>query len=179
MRTIGRVVAVLLIAGGVTAVAAGPAAAGVADVTCTTPSSNVLSSSPPLTSTPAVVTLTSQSSLGPCVSVSDPAITSGSWRTVVPNITASCDFLLRSSSGSDTVTWNTGQTSTLSGNREASVEGALFIVTFTGTVTSGVFAGDTVVEQFAGPSTDITLCELGLGTVSSIYSTLELELTSV
>jgi hypothetical protein len=177
---IKAIAAAALLAGAVTLVAAQPASAdGVADMTCTTPSSNVLTSNPPLTNTTQIVTLTSQSSLGPCVSLSEPSVTSGSWTSVTPNVPIDCSGLLGANTGTHTVTWNTGQTSTLSGNRVSSIEGAALVVTFTGTVTSGLFAGDTVVEQFVGPSTNITLCELGLGTVSSIYSTMEFELTSV
>ncbi|MGW8064249.1 hypothetical protein ACVV2G_18730 [Streptomyces ziwulingensis] len=49
----------------------------------------------------------------------------------------------------------------------------------TGTVTSGLFAGDTVIVTFTGPATDILLCTAGLGTVSSVYSAIALEITSV
>ncbi|MGW0607853.1 hypothetical protein [Streptomyces sp. NPDC002644] len=52
-------------------------------------------------------------------------------------------------------------------------------VTFTGTVTSGLFTGDTVLHTITGPATDVPLCTLGLGTVSSIYSIVTLEITSV
>jgi hypothetical protein len=58
------------------------------------------------------------------------------------------------------------------------VAGAVLVVTITGTVTSGLFAGDTVVQTVTGPATDILLCTAGLGTVSTVYSLVALEITS-
>lgn len=77
-----------------------------------------------------------------------------------------------------TITWNTGQTSTLTLNRVTNVAGAVITVTQTGTVTGGLFSGDTVVMTATAPSTDVLNCTLGLGTVSSTYSTVVLEITS-
>jgi hypothetical protein len=57
--------------------------------------------------------------------------------------------------------------------------GALLVVTATGTVTSGLFSGDAVVVTQTGPAANVLLCTLGLGTVSGIYSTLVLEITSL
>ncbi|GGP95196.1 hypothetical protein GCM10010278_86270 [Streptomyces melanogenes] len=57
------------------------------------------------------------------------------------------------------------------------VVGTVLTVTLTGTVTSGLFAGQTVAEQHVGPATDILTCTLGLGTVRSVYSTVLLEIT--
>jgi hypothetical protein len=57
------------------------------------------------------------------------------------------------------------------GNFTVSIVGAVYTVTITGLVTAGVFAGDTVIRQLTGPATSITLCNLGLGTVPSLYLT--------
>ncbi|MFH8755938.1 hypothetical protein [Streptomyces atroolivaceus] len=57
--------------------------------------------------------------------------------------------------------------------------GAVLLFTITGTVTSGLFAGDTVVGTQTGAATDILLCTLGLGQVSSVYGLWTLEITSV
>ncbi|MEW2266286.1 hypothetical protein ACGF5T_31915 [Streptomyces sp. NPDC047853] len=64
-------------------------------------------------------------------------------------------------------------------NRTTTVAGAVLVITYTGTVTSGLFSGDTVLLTITGPSTDITLCTLGLGTVPSTYGVVVLEITSV
>lgn len=161
---------------------AGPASAredGLLDVTCTPPSSSITTYTPPLTSTPQVVGATSSIQLGPCVSLSTPALTSGTSVISPPPRSRTCLDLLAAGTEVRTVTWNTGATSTLSLNRTTTVAGAVLVVTFTGTVTSGLFAGDTVLRTITGPSTDITLCTLGLGTVPSVYGVVALEITSV
>ncbi|MET8575598.1 hypothetical protein [Streptomyces sp. NPDC005012] len=161
--------------------AAGPAGAresGLLDVTCTPPSSNTVVYSTPLTLAPQSVGLTSSVQLGPCVSVSTPALTSGTSVVSAPPASRSCLDLLSAGTETRTVTWNTGATSALSLNRTVTVAGAALVVTFTGTVTSGLFAGDTVLMTITGPSTDITLCTLGLGTVPSTFGLVALEITS-
>jgi hypothetical protein len=161
---------------------AGPASAranGLLDVSCTPPSSASSNYSPPLSSTPQLVTSSTNWQLGPCVSTSVPALTSGSVSTVNPARERTCLELLNTGPAETTITWNTGATSTLSTIRTTSVAGAVLIVTYTGTITSGLFSGDTVVATQTGPATDILLCTLGLGTVSGIYQTMVVEITSV
>ncbi|QFZ20912.1 hypothetical protein [Saccharothrix syringae] len=157
---------------------AAPATAGVLDVTCTPPSSNLNSYTPPLTGTTRTVTVSTTALYGPCTSLSQPAITSGS-RTASFTITASCLDLLDPGTVTYTITWNTGQSSTITSSYTSAVAGAVLTVVATGTVTSGLFAGDSVVTNFTGPATDITLCTLGLGSVSSVYTLGTLEITSV
>ncbi|GHD53509.1 hypothetical protein [Streptomyces galbus] len=154
-------------------------AAGVLDVTCTPPSSATSTYSPPLTNTPQPSSSTVSFQFGPCVSLSQPALTSGTYTRTNPARPRSCLDLLSSSSGTFTITWNTGQTSTLSVNVTTTIAGAALVVTQTGTVTSGLFTGDTVVITQTGPADDVLLCTAGLGTVSSIYGLVTLEITSV
>ncbi|MER5261812.1 hypothetical protein ABTZ99_07005 [Actinosynnema sp. NPDC002837] len=160
---------------------AGTASAGVLDVTCTPPSSQNDTFTPPLTVTPQNVIVRSTAQYGPCVSLSNPAITSGSTlrTTTVPGL--SCLDLLSSGSSTSTIIWNTGQTSTVSVsvNFTATIVGAALVVARTGTVTSGLFAGSAVVQTLTGPATDVLLCTAGLGTVSGIYSLAPLEITSL
>ncbi|MEU1126759.1 hypothetical protein ABZ371_25080 [Streptomyces sp. NPDC005899] len=170
----------LLLAGLLTA--AGPAGAresGLLDVTCTPPSSANVTYNPPLSNTPQVSTASLSWQLGPCVSTSVPGLTSGTHSAVNPPRERTCLELLNTAAETRTITWNTGATSTLSLNRTTTVAGAVLVVTFTGTVTSGLFAGDTVVATQTGPATDILLCTLGLGTVSGVYSAMVVEITSV
>ncbi|MEU1212514.1 hypothetical protein ABZ424_08660 [Streptomyces sp. NPDC005790] len=89
-----------------------------------------------------------------------------------------CLTLLDPAVSNSTVTWNTGQTSTVSGNRTATVVGAALVVTITGNVTSGLFVGNTVIQTSTRPATDILTCTLGLFSVSSVYSLVTLEITS-
>ncbi|MFF4344199.1 hypothetical protein ACFY00_30265 [Kitasatospora sp. NPDC001540] len=154
-------------------------AAGVLDTTCTPPSSSTTTYSPPLTLTPQPSSSTLSYQFGPCVSLSQPAVTSGTSTRTNPASSRSCLDLLGVSAGTLTITWNTGQTSTLSVNVTSTRAGAALVVTQTGTVTSGLFAGDTVVITQTGPAADVLLCTAGLGTVPSIYGLLTLEITSV
>jgi hypothetical protein len=155
-----------------------PATAGVLDVTCVPPSSDSVIFTPPLTLAPHPVTVFASTQYGPCTSASVPGITAGS-RSVTINNTRSCLDLLKSNPVTFTITWNTGQQSTISGNTSVSTAGAVLVVTITGNVTAGLFAGDSVVQTVTGPATDVLLCTLGLGTVSSIYSLATLEITSL
>ncbi|MEU4746985.1 hypothetical protein AB0G02_41910, partial [Actinosynnema sp. NPDC023658] len=90
-----------------------------------------------------------------------------------------CLELLRNGSATLTITWNTGQTSTISFNYTVNIVGAAMVVTYTGTVTSGLFAGSTVLQVNTNPATDVLLCTLGLGTVPSTYALVTLEITSL
>ncbi|TYB60237.1 hypothetical protein FXF51_32100 [Nonomuraea sp. PA05] len=123
-----------------------PASADALDVTCTPPSSVAVTYSPPLTASPQTVTSTTNQQYGPCVSAGVPGLTSGSRYTVVTSSGLSCLELLAARPFAFTITWNTGQTSTISGNLVANLAAGVL----TGTVTSGLFAGDTVVQQQVG-----------------------------
>ncbi len=158
---------------------AGTASAGVLDVTCTPPSSQNTTYTPPLTMAPQDVTVGGAAQFGPCASLSNPAITSGSSALTAPVRGFSCLELLNGGSFTFTITWNTGQTSTISANYSATIAGAALVITRTGTVTSGLFAGSTVLQVLTGPAADVLLCTAGLGTVSSVYSLTTLEITSL
>jgi len=177
--TAALAVVCLLMGGVLVAAPAHGAPSGLLDVTCTVPSSEATTYSPPLSLTPQTVAFSSTVQYGPCVSLSHPDVTSGSrsLQANVPNRT--CLALLETAPSNYTITWNTGQTSTITGNRTATVVGATLVVTVTGNVTSGLFNGDTVVQTSIGPATDILACTLGLGTVASVYSTVTLEITSL
>ncbi|MFI9005860.1 hypothetical protein ACIGNX_01335 [Actinosynnema sp. NPDC053489] len=157
----------------------GTASAGVLDVTCTPPGSETTTYTPPLTTAPQAVTISSSTQYGPCASLSNPAITSGTRSRTTSDPEQTCLDLLDTGSSTYTITWNTGQTTTISANRTATVVGAALVITFTGTVTSGLFTGSTVVQTNTGPSADVLLCTAGLGTVPGIYAVVTLEITSV
>ncbi|MFI9005856.1 hypothetical protein ACIGNX_01315 [Actinosynnema sp. NPDC053489] len=157
---------------------AAPASAGVLDVTCIPPSSQSATYTPPLTATSQNVTVSVTTQYGPCASLSNPAITSGSRTRTLSSPGLSCLDLLGSGSTTFTITWNTGQTSTVASNFTATTVGAALVVTDTGTVTSGLFTGSTVVQTLTGPAADVLLCTAGLGTVSGIYAAATLEITS-
>lgn len=156
----------------------GASAAGVADVVCTPPSSQNTRYSPPLTISPQTVTTTRNHQFGPCVSLSQPAVTSGT-STLTTTGSRTCLDLLSSNAVSISITWNTGQTSTFSGNSIVNVVGLVNQTEVTGTITSGLFAGAAVVMNVTGAATDILLCTAGLGAVSSLYDTITLAITTL
>lgn len=177
-RVLHIIVTALFVCVGSAVVLASSASAGVLDMTCTPPSSVINSYSPALTLAPQSVSVSTSALYGPCVSLSQPAITSGT-RAATATTTSSCADLLGSGTFSYTINWNTGQTSTLSTNYTRVVAGAVYTVTATGVVTAGVFAGGTVAVNYTGLATDITLCTLGLGTISDIYLLGTLEISSL
>ncbi|MFI0421015.1 hypothetical protein [Spongiactinospora sp. 9N601] len=154
-----------------------PAPAAVLDVVCTPPSSDLVTYRPPLTATAQDVSIDATTHYGPCAAAGVPGLTSGS-RAFQGSGSRSCLSLLSSGTETFTITWNTGQTSTVSVAKLVTVAGATLVVTFTGTVTAGLFTGSRVLQTVTGPATDITLCTLGLGTVSSISSLVTLEITA-
>ncbi len=168
-RVIRGLAAVLLAGTGVVA-AHSPAHAAVADVTCTPPGSVVVTYSPPLTLTPQNVTITVNSLYTPCISSTVPALTSGTSNFTFTATNRSCANLVGAASAAPSVTWNTGQSTTMSLNSTANIIGGVYTVVTSGVVTTGLFAGDTVVQNATGPGTDILLCLLGLGSVSSVYT---------
>jgi hypothetical protein len=176
-KPIHRLVAVAVLVAASTLGVTGPAHAGVLDVTCTGNTSTTYN--PPLDNTPTDTQLTVTSFFGPCVSTSVPGLTSGSYSVQFTIPSRSCVTLLNTGAEEYTITWNTGQTSTLSINRNATLAGPAFVVTHIGIVSSGLFAGDTVLRTATAPSIDLQLCLLGLGTVSGIFAADVLELTSL
>ena len=159
--------------------APGTAQAGVADMTCVPPGSSVATFTPPLTATAQPVATTLTVSYGPCVSPGAPAVTSGTVSQSGNPPGRSCLELLQPGPVSFTITWNTGQTSTVIGNRVSTIAGAVLETVVTGTVTAGLFTGDTVVQSSTGASVDVTLCTVGLGTVAALYAVVTLEITSL
>jgi hypothetical protein len=176
VRAARIVLSLLLMAGVSVLLPATSAHAGVLDVTCA--GSEFVTYSPALTNVEQAVTVTASTSLAPCVSLSTPGLISGSG-FLQAVITRQCLDLLDPGPFTRNVTWNTGQTSSLTGNGSSSIVGASLVVVFTGSVTAGLFAGDTFVNTITAPATDITLCTLGLGTVSSLFGVVTLEITSV
>lgn len=149
---------------------AAPAHAQAGDLVCLPPTSSSVTFSPALTTTPQDVTVTTNNLFGPCTSTTVPGITSGTFSGTFHVPGRSCLTLAGSGSSASTITWNTGQSSTLSLNYTTTIAGAVYTSVLTGTVTGGLFAGDTVISNQTGPATDVLTCTLGLGTVSGIYT---------
>jgi hypothetical protein len=90
-----------------------------------------------------------------------------------------CDELLGTGTISWTITWNTGATSVISATRTSNIVAGVVTLTFTGRVTSGLFAGQTVIEQNVGAAGAILLCTLGVGTVSNFSASMTLEILPI
>lgn len=169
-KSLHRITAVLFVAAAV-ALPAPAAHAAVGDMTCLPgTTSQTVTFDPPLTLTPQDgVHIHTNRAFAGCTSVSHPEIVSGTSASDLIGNNRSCLTLLTAASNSFTIVWNTGATSTITENYTVTVAGVVIVYEFTGVVTSGVFAGDSVVRTLTGPSTDVTLCTLGLGTVPSYY----------
>jgi hypothetical protein len=170
LRTFRAAVAVMIAAAATTLAGAMPANAVSIDVVCVPPSSDVITFDPPLTLTPQTVDGTSFIQLGPCTSLTVPGLASGSSIQTFTAPDSTCEVLLGALPTEFTITWNTGQTSTITGNTVGVLEAGLLTVTLTGSVSSGLFAGHSVAGNQSGPATDLLLCRLGLGDVSSVYT---------
>ncbi|WP_367127601.1 hypothetical protein [Saccharothrix sp. HUAS TT1] len=176
MSRVASALAALLVL--VALVTPGTATAAGLDLTCTPPSSASLLFDPPATNSPQTVGLTVSRQYGPCVSATHPDITSGHSTATGTSSGATCLSLLGANAITIPITWNTGQTSVLSGNNVSSLSGVALTVVTTGTVTSGVFAGATFVHTIVYPSQNILLCNLGLGALSALYGQVVLEIVT-
>lgn len=113
------------------------------DVTCA--GTETAGYQPGLLLTPQQTNVTVNGVLAPCTS-SDSAITSGTYHQSFA-ATLSCSTILAPLSATRVFTWSNGQTSTFSYNRAINNAAGQTTVTFTGTIVSGRFAGDTAIEQ--------------------------------
>jgi len=112
--------------------------------------------------TPRVTTLTVDEIFAPCISPTHPGITAQSHRSFQTR-PITCLELLSPNSFSKVLTWSTGDTSTFNFNQVATTAGGNTIVTLTGVITDGLFAGSTAVETITGPANTLQcLFEPGL-----------------
>ena len=113
--------------------------------------------SPGLTLTPAMQSVGANTVYTPCVSPGRPALTAAR-NTSFARQSLSCLDVDQTGSGSKIIVWNTGEISAFAFNRTVSHLAGTAVVTLTGAITAGVFAGDTAVEVITGPSLDILAC---------------------
>lgn len=171
---VGIGVLALLIGGTVSA--AGPAhASGLATISCTGWSYTTYS--PGVTNTVRPVTVTVDGDLGlvddhsptgTCLAVGT-AATSGE-RDVTALLTLGCNQLL-TETGTETIAWNDGQSTSFQFTATAAHTAAAVVLTETGTVTAGEFLGDHVVETFTAPNTAFLACSTPAGVTSLNYAT--------
>ncbi|MFJ8194224.1 hypothetical protein ACIQ8D_31380 [Streptomyces sp. NPDC096094] len=123
---------------------------------------------PPITLTPDTSKRTINQTYAPCVGTGEAAEVTGGTHTSSNITLRSCLQLLSAATVSWTIKWSNGESSTVTAGRVSNLAGAVFTNTFTGTVTNGFLKGHTFVETMTAPSTQITACTLGLGSVSSL-----------
>src|SRR6185312_672421 len=121
---------------------AAPASADPVDVTCVTAAD--LTFSPGLTFTTTPTSITTAGQLGPCVSLSDPTVTSGSHGSTFSR-TTSCLGLLNTGPGTRVFHWSNGQTSSFSFSSTSPYVAGQLVTTLRGTITAGEFAGSSAV----------------------------------
>ncbi|RAJ31277.1 hypothetical protein K353_06181 [Kitasatospora sp. SolWspMP-SS2h] len=114
--------------------------------------------SPPLTNTAKPTTTTITSHYGSCTSVTNPELTYGDAFSRFFSPAASCSSLLRPSTSTTKITWNTGETSTVQISSNVTDANGEVVVNSTGTVTSGKLTGSSVVRVATYLSTTLTAC---------------------
>ncbi|GGY99290.1 hypothetical protein CP967_04235 [Streptomyces nitrosporeus] len=168
-----RVVLPLLLALSLVPLATGPAGAAsssVLDATCT--GGNTTTYQPGLTDTPATVTVQGTISMD-CVStdLTTPLLLHGTI-TGGGTGTLSCALLQSPTSGSSTIVWTTvggGSYATSAYDYTTSLSpgtSGTTVLTLTGTVTSGLYAGDGILIATVFANLDLTACSSPTGLTS-------------
>ncbi|MEU7478355.1 hypothetical protein AB0A63_20385 [Lentzea sp. NPDC042327] len=148
----GAVVAVVMAAGLVATASTAQAATEL--LSCTGSGANTYQ--PGVTAQPGVVAINSSADYGSCVSTGSPTITSGGY-AIVANGLVSC--FGGGVSITVTITWNTGETTTVAAVGLVVLRPANeVVVVYQGTVTAGRFTGATVVMTAALLNTTPAQC---------------------
>jgi hypothetical protein len=176
MVRIARIAAVALMVAAGGLLSGTPAHAAVIDISCVRPSTDVLKFTPPLQLAPAQPTVVDKTTTyKPCQSPTAPNVVSGFLHTVVTLSSDACPMVLNPGVVNQTITWNTGATSTLTLNRTASLSGTTLTVNFIGTVTAGLFTGSNAKQVYVASTPDLAACLAGTGaTVPTIKSSVNL-----
>jgi hypothetical protein len=165
-------VAVVAVAGvGVSASSAHAASS----TTCT--GSSAISYSPGLTNTPQTVTYSETDTWSSCTST-DTSLTAGSFSANLTAPGASCNGGSLFSPGGYTISWNNGQSSTMTGTSTDTIIGGTEVITAVGTVTSGEFIGGAVTLVWLYPVLNPLQCLTSQG-VTSQSGTLFVQITVV
>ncbi|WP_157619902.1 hypothetical protein [Saccharothrix sp. NRRL B-16348] len=160
-RSVAGVVVAATVAAGLVATA--PAAQAAELLSCVGSGANTYQ--PGVTAQIRPVTITSRADYGPCLSTGTPAITSGGYRIVVTGL-ISC--LAGSVSIMVTITWNTGETTTVAAAGVVVLRPANeTVVVYQGRVTAGRFEGAAVVMNAVVLNTTPQQCLTPEGVTSS------------
>ena len=166
-----RLACAVLLALALAALASSSATAAVRQLSCAgTQSSNF---SPGLTNTPATTTVSYRAILAPCVSLTDPTVTAGTYSGSFVRV-ASCTSLLSSPAGRRTLNWTNGRSSVFEFTSTATYAAGQLVTTLTGAITSGAFAGSTAIQTLTAVA-DLTQCAAP-GGVSSLFGAVQLQI---
>lgn len=152
------VAALVVCAATIVGITSPASAANVVDIACL--GSQTVTYAPGLTLVPTDQAVSVTTSYSSCVSTAQPSITSGSSfvATNVPGRT--CLSPLDTDTITVTITWNTNQTSTFTATRTVTDLAATILVTYTGTIVSGVFAGGLLVQVIEYPNIVTITCAI-------------------
>lgn len=105
---------------------------------------------------------------GSCLALGSAA--SAGQRDVTALLDLSCNAIL-TETGTETIDWNDGQSTSFSFTATAAHVGSNTVLTETGTVTSGEFLGQHVVETFTAANLAFTDCATQTGVTALDYAT--------
>ena len=174
-KRLATLVGLVALALGDIALVSAPAHAAAGTISCTGWSYTTYS--PGLTDTvrPTTVTVAGRlnvidahSPTGSCLALGSSA-TAGR-RDVTAPLDLSCDAVL-TETGTETIDWNDGRSTSFSFTATAAHIGSNTVLTETGTVTSGEFLGEKVVETFTAANLAFTDCATRAGVTSLDYAT--------
>jgi hypothetical protein len=145
-------------------------AAPLVSMQCAAPSTNTFGFQPYLSLVTQPTAVQRTTAYRKCSAPGFPNIRSG-YETKTNNINDDCVImLLAGGTATFNVIWNTTQTTTFVVSRSATLSGSVFTVTYSGTVTAGLFAGRRVRQIFTADATEINQCLAGAGVVPFIIS---------
>lgn len=144
---------------------------------CTTPGTNSFGLTPPLTLVTQPTTIERATAYRNCQSFQFPAIREG-YEHFTNFINDNCVIMLQAAgSATYNIIWNTSQTSTFVGTRSAVLNGNTFTVTFTGSITAGLFAGRPARQVFTANTPELVACLAGTGQVPFLISDVLFEIS--
>lgn len=173
-KTVTKLVAVTTLAGA-SGLIASPADASVLDVTCVGQESRTYS--PGLLLTDQSIDVDLDAVMSPCVST-DSGITAGTYTASYTQSLSCLDLDANANNQTRVFNWNDSSSSTMTANRTVQRLTLTTVVTFTGTISSGKFAGDTAVLVVTVLNPSVLNCLSSPG-VTSTTGTVTLEITSL
>ncbi|MFF8471976.1 hypothetical protein [Streptomyces griseus] len=160
MNRLPTVLTAPLLATTVVAALAAPAQASPALVTCA--GTTTVSFSPGLTPVEQTVAVSGQDAADLCLSLTHPQLT-GFIAPFSGTATQSCTSLFAGGSGTETLNWNDGTSSSWSYTNSFSNVNGTKVGTSTGPITAGTLAGAMVTQTITFPSLDLTACTTSQG----------------